>query len=73
MAVAPELLVCGDLTLADYEALPDDGTDYEIIKGVLYVAPHSAYEHQWLLQWLLVLLTLEVERRGSASWCSTRT
>jgi Uma2 family endonuclease len=64
MAVAPELLVRGDLTLADYEALPDDGTDYEIIEGVLYVAPHASYDHQRLLQWLVVQLTLDVERRG---------
>jgi Uma2 family endonuclease len=36
------------LTLADYEALPDD-QEYEIIDGVLYVAPSPFYGHQTIL------------------------
>lgn len=48
MAMVPAELLQRRLTLADYEALPDD-QDYEIIDGVLYVAPSPFYGHQTIL------------------------
>jgi Uma2 family endonuclease len=36
----------GQWTYADYAALPDDGKRYELIKGVLYVAPSPTFSHQ---------------------------
>lgn len=44
MGMVPAELIGRRLTLADYEALPDD-QDYEIIDGVLYVAPRARYDH----------------------------
>lgn len=46
--MVPADLIGRRLTLADYEALPDD-QDYEIIAGVLYASPHPRYEHQDVL------------------------
>jgi Uma2 family endonuclease len=43
----PTELVGRRLTLADYEALPDD-QEYEIIDGALYVAPRPLLLHQRL-------------------------
>lgn len=36
----------GEWTYADYLALPDDGTRYEIIEGVLYVVNAPSSDHQ---------------------------
>ena len=37
----------GQWTYEDYLRLPDDGTRYEIIEGVLYMANAPAYDHQF--------------------------
>ena len=36
-------------TYADYCRLPDDGLQYEVIDGVLYMAPSPHPRHQWTL------------------------
>ena len=36
----------GQWTYEDYQSLPDDGTHYEIVNGVLYMAPSPTGEHQ---------------------------
>jgi Uma2 family endonuclease len=36
----------GPVSLAEYEALPDDGNRYELIDGVVYVSPAAVWLHQ---------------------------
>lgn len=45
MVAVPKAVIGRDLTLADYLALPDD-YDYEIVEGVLHVAPRPTPKHQ---------------------------
>ena len=43
-------------TYADYCRLPDDGLQYEVIDGVLYMAPAPHPRHQWTsgnIYWLI--------------------
>lgn len=61
MAMVPAEIVQRRLTLADYEALPDD-QDYEIIDGVLYVAPSPYYGHQTLAGRLIHALLGHIEQ-----------
>jgi Uma2 family endonuclease len=51
------------LTLEDYCALPDD-QDYEIIEGVLYVAPRARPGHQRISNRFAQILTAEEDRGG---------
>ncbi|TCO57255.1 Uma2 family endonuclease [Actinocrispum wychmicini] len=45
------------LTLAEWEALPEDNSRrFELAEGVLVVAPHPPAGHQWVLTELLVQL-----------------
>ena len=58
MTIAPDVLpvvipannvpgpLQGNWTYADYAALPDDGKRYEIIQGVLFMAPSPSFSHQ---------------------------
>ncbi len=48
------------LTLADYEALPDD-QDYEIVEGILFVAPRARALHQIVASRLAAFLIMYVE------------
>lgn len=54
----------GHWTLADWEALPNDGNRYEIIDGVLYMttAPYSF--HQWIILSLIQFVGLPAKERG---------
>ena len=36
----------GAWTYVDYAALPEDGTHYEVVSGVLYMTPTSSWSHQ---------------------------
>jgi Uma2 family endonuclease len=54
----------GQWTYADYLALPDDGYRYEIIDGVLYMAPAPIIPHQRFLLWLGRRLLAVVEDPG---------
>lgn len=54
----------GQWTYADYAALPDDGRRYEIIDGVLYVAPSPRRAHQAANRWFVYYLTEHVQRAG---------
>ena len=44
------------LTVADLEAMPDDGNRYELIDGVLVVSPSPGIPHQWALLELYAVL-----------------
>lgn len=63
MVMVPEVIVKRRLGLEDYLALPDD-QDYEIIEGVLYVAPRARALHQIVWNRLAYILTGHVEVRG---------
>ena len=53
-------------TVADRDALPDDGNRYEVIDGELFVTPSPAWRHQEAVARMLRLLAdyLERERVG---------
>jgi Uma2 family endonuclease len=51
----------GHWTYADYAALPDDGNHYEIIDGVLYMAPAPIPEHENIAALSIAALVIEVE------------
>src|SRR5258708_1734188 len=61
--MVPELTTRRRLTLADYEALPDD-QDYEIIDGDLYLAPRARPDHQIVANEFAVILTMHAWDRG---------
>lgn len=61
--LVPESVLRRRLTLADYEALPDDA-DYEIIDGELYVSPRARPHHQVVANRLSVTITLHTELLG---------
>ena len=63
MAMVPADLLRRRLTLADYEALPDD-QDYEIIDGVLYVAPSPFFGHQNVAHRLAAAITAHADERS---------
>ncbi|MGH2352533.1 MAG: Uma2 family endonuclease [Chloroflexota bacterium] len=63
MVAVPEVITKRRLTYEDYLALPED-QDYEIINGVLYVAPRPRPKHQRIAHRFAVMLTLELEHRG---------
>ncbi len=54
----------GQWTYAEYAALPDDGRRYEIIDGVLYVAPSPRRAHQAANRWFVYYLIEHVQRAG---------
>jgi Uma2 family endonuclease len=54
----------GRWTYADYAALPDDGRRYELIDGVLYMAPAPGTNHQGVNALLTTYLTLHVQLVG---------
>ena len=47
----------GRVSVAEFEALPDDGNRYELIDGTVYVSPAPAWAHQVALTRLGVLLS----------------
>lgn len=56
----------GHWTRADWEALPDDGSRYEIIEGVLFMSTAPSYFHQWIVKQFYRLLGAPAEARGLA-------
>ncbi|MBA3944326.1 MAG: Uma2 family endonuclease [Herpetosiphonaceae bacterium] len=54
----------GEWTYADYAAVPDDGHRYEIIEGVLYMAPAPGSAHQSAVTWFIFYLTTYVQVPG---------
>ncbi|NJM07259.1 Uma2 family endonuclease [Candidatus Gracilibacteria bacterium] len=54
----------GHWTYADYAALPDDGLRYELIEGVLFMAPAPGTAHQGASARLLTYLMTHVEFAG---------
>lgn len=54
----------GQWTYDDYAELPDDGHRYEIIDGVLYMAPAPATSHQFVSGWLSFYLMQYVQLAG---------
>ncbi len=56
----------GNWTYADWEQLPDDGSRYEIIDGMLYVTTAPSFFHQWILQRLHRHIGIPAEDSGLA-------
>ncbi|GHO73648.1 hypothetical protein KSD_14190 [Ktedonobacter sp. SOSP1-85] len=54
----------GQWTYAEYAALPDDGQRYEIMDGVLLMAPSPTPSHQTVVKWLTFYLTQCVDLAG---------
>jgi Uma2 family endonuclease len=54
----------GEWTYSHYAALPDDGNRYEIIDGVLYMAPAPFGPHQRIVVHLVHYLCTYVENKG---------
>jgi Uma2 family endonuclease len=54
----------GRWTGDDLDRLPDDGFRYEIIDGVLFMAPPPIPEHQSAARWFVYYLTEHVQRGG---------
>ena len=48
----------GRWTVADLDALPDDGMRYQILDGVLHMAPAPVPGHQRVSRWLVTHLTI---------------
>jgi Uma2 family endonuclease len=48
----------GEWTYEDYLRLPDDGNRYEIIEGVLYMAPAPDFDHQHTVHQIAVAFEL---------------
>lgn len=53
----------GTWTVADWSRLPDDGTRYEIIGGVLFMTTSPSFFHQWVIKNLVVHVGAVVESR----------
>jgi Uma2 family endonuclease len=66
MAMVPRAIVQRRLTFEDYQQLPDD-QDYEIVEGVLYVAPRPCPYHQIVANRLAHALTGSVEDGGKGT------
>ena len=56
----------GRWTHADWETLPDDGSRYEIIDGVLYMSTAPSAFHQWISLALVEYLAIPAKRQGLA-------
>lgn len=54
----------GQWTYASYAAVPDDGRRYEVIDGVLYMAPAPSIDHQSTNNLLATYLTIHVQFAG---------
>jgi Uma2 family endonuclease len=54
----------GQWTYADYAALPDDGQCYELIAGVLFMAPAPGTDHQAVSSLITTFLTIHVQLAG---------
>jgi Uma2 family endonuclease len=54
----------GSWTDEDYAALPEDGTRYEVIDGILYRMPGPSVPHQTVLSWLIHYLIVHVQLPG---------
>ncbi len=69
MVAVPEQVMGRRLTFEDYQALPDDQR-YEIVKGVLYIAPRPRLLHQIAASRVAFQLGRQVEARqlGTVAW-----
>ena len=56
----------GQLTRADWETLPDDGSRYEIIEGVLYMSTAPSSFHQWIIWQFARLVGVPAQEQGLA-------
>ncbi len=55
----------GQWTYADYTAIPEDGHRYEIVNGVLYMAPSPSLGHQGIAGEIFAYLRNFVQMTGS--------
>jgi Uma2 family endonuclease len=60
-------------TYSDYATLPNDGRQYEIVNGVLYMAPSPSTEHQKIAGRFFYYLFTHVELAGLGSVLSAPT
>jgi Uma2 family endonuclease len=63
----------GQWTYDDYMALPDDGKRYEVVNGVLYMAPASSTDHQRVCGAIFAYLYNVVQLKGRGSVFSAPT
>ncbi len=56
----------GKWTYADWERLPNDGSRYEIIEGVLYMTTAPSFFHQWIIQRFYRKVGIPAEDAGLA-------
>lgn len=56
----------GHWTRADWEALPDDGSRYEIIEGVLFMSTAPSAFHQYIIWQMVELVGIPAKRQGLA-------
>ncbi|MBV8822467.1 MAG: Uma2 family endonuclease [Ktedonobacteraceae bacterium] len=54
----------GRWTYDEYTALPDDGPRYEIVNGVLYMAPSPSWSHQGVVGEIFAYLRTHVKLAG---------
>jgi hypothetical protein len=54
----------GKWTYEDYAALPDDGNRYEVLQGVLYIAPSPGRWHQKAVGMIFHYLLMAVQLAG---------
>lgn len=54
----------GEWTAADWDKLPDDGSRYEIIEGVLYVSTAPSFFHQWIVMALFEQFGIPAKNAG---------
>ena len=54
----------GEWTYADYAAIPDDGRRYEVVNGVLYMAPSPVERHQFASSRFTHYLVVHVDFKG---------
>ncbi len=63
MVMVPEKVLKRRLTYEDYQSLPDD-QDYEIIDGVLYVAPRARPLHQIVVYRLAGIIDVHAKQQN---------
>jgi Uma2 family endonuclease len=54
----------GQWTYQDYAAIPEDGHRYEVVRGVLYMAPAPSMDHQASVTRFVYFLMEHVEFKG---------
>ena len=59
----------GEWTYEEYAAIPEDGHRYEVVNGVLYMAPSPTWDHQRSAFKISVCLNVCIEEAGRGKVC----